>query len=183
MQERWIEGVKAGDEASFAALYHCYATDLLRHLAAMLGDRQEAEEVLHEVMMLMIQKIHHYAPRPEMKNPFKAWLYRMATHRAIDEIRRKKGQAALGWQDEAAETAVAGDERLLRLEEGQLVGELLARLPLMQRTVLGLRVHDELSYLEIASVVGRDVNAVKQSLFHAKKGLKDMWLAREGVLA
>jgi RNA polymerase sigma-70 factor (ECF subfamily) len=68
-----------------------------------------------------------------------------------------------------------------REQEG-LIGELLLQLPLMQRMVLGLRVNDDLSYLEISAILGKDVNTIKQSLFHARKKMKELLLA-QGAMA
>lgn len=82
--------LRSGDEAAFAVLYERYAESLLRHLICLLNSQQEAEDMLHESMMLMIQKINYYSPKPELKNSFKSWLYRLSTNRAIDEIRKRK---------------------------------------------------------------------------------------------
>jgi RNA polymerase sigma-70 factor (ECF subfamily) len=179
--ELWVEELKRGSEEAFVSLYQLYAPSLMRHLVNMLGNQQEAEEMLHEVMMLMLQKISYYSPRADLKNSFKAWLWRLATHRAIDEIRRRKGR-----MEEWSETSVASEENIeeqyeKREEEG-LIGELLQQLPLMQRMVLGLRVNDDLSYLEISAVLGRDVNTVKQGLFHARKRMKEL-LIQKGAWA
>lgn len=79
-----VERLKNGDETAFTALYERHATSLLRHLVCLLGNQQEAEEILHESLMLMIQKINFYQSRSELKNSFKSWLFRLSTNRAID---------------------------------------------------------------------------------------------------
>ena len=56
------------------------------------------------------------------------------------------------------------------------------KLPLIQRTVLSLRVHEDLSYLEISAICGKDVNTIKQSLFHARKNMKNLLVEHGEVI-
>ena len=50
------ERLKIGDDTAFEALYEQHASSLLRHLFCLMGNQQEAEEMLHESLLLMIQK-------------------------------------------------------------------------------------------------------------------------------
>lgn len=54
------------------------------------------------------------------------------------------------------------------------------KLPSIQRTFLNLKVNEDLSHLEIATICGCSVNSVKQGLFRARKTLKDL-LIKEGI--
>ena len=161
------ERLKHGDESAFGALYERHSQSLLRHLSHLMGNAEEAEELLHEVMMLMIRKIDFYTPRSDLKASFKTWLFRLATNRAIDEIRKRKKKQV---PDE--ESIPSEEERLEQKESETHLKSSLEELPPLQRTVLGLRIYDDLSYLEIALICGKDVNAIKQGLFQAKQSLK-----------
>lgn len=164
--------LKTGDEKAFYVLYERHGQALLRHLSSVMGNVQEAEDVLHESFMLMIKKISFYEPRPDLKASFKTWFFRLATNRAIDEIRkRKKGMA------KEEETHPAEDVKYEKKEQDESINKFLDKLPPLQRTVLGLRVHEDLSYMEIAAICGKDVNAIKQSLFQARKSLKNLLLS------
>lgn len=166
--------LKSGDEKAFYALYERHGKTLLRHLESIMGNVQEAEEILHESFMLMIKKVGFYGPRPDLKSSFKTWFFRLATNRAIDEIRkRKKGMK------EEVETHPPEDETFEKKETEKNMKTFMDKLPPLQRTVLNLRVQDDLSYLEIAAICGKDVNAIKQSLFQARKSLKNI-LTEEG---
>lgn len=171
------EKLKRGDESAFNAIFERHSRSLLRHLVSMMGNIQEAEEMLHESLMLMIKKINFYEPRPDLTSSFKTWLFRLATNRAIDEIRKRKRPAFL-----EEETHPAEDESFELKEQEQKMNQYIDQLPPLQRTVLNLRVHDDLSYLEIAAICGKDVNAIKQCLFQAKKSLKN-YLVKDGVLS
>ncbi len=163
------EKLKKGDESAFYSIYERHSKSLLRHLVSMMGNVQEAEELLHESLMLMIKKINFYEPRPDLTSSFKTWLFRLSTNRAIDEIRKRKKPQ---FESEVVE---------VRDEEEIDMNHYMDRLPPLQRTVLNLRVHDDLSYLEIATICGKDVNAIKQCLFQAKKSLKN-YLVKDGVI-
>lgn len=175
------ERLKLGDETAFEALYERHATSLLRHLFCLMGNQQEAEDMLHESLMLMIQKINFYSPRADLKNSFKSWLFRLSTNRAIDEIRKRKASPDVQIEDQVMESPVQ-DELYEEREREFIISEMLLKLPLMQRMVLSLRVLDDLSYGEISAVCGRDINTVKQGLFHARKAMKNLLLEQGELL-
>lgn len=175
-----VEQLRVGEDSAFEALYERYAVSLLRHLLTLMGSHQEAEDMLHETMLLMIQKINFYTPRSEMKQSFKAWLFRLGTNRAIDEIRKRKRKVDLDFEV-IADTSEAQEDLYLRKEDESLLNELMDKLPLMQRMLLGLRVVEDLSYLEISVICGKDVNSIKQGLFQARKSMKHLLIQR-GVL-
>lgn len=172
-----VERLKIGDETAFEALYAKHATSLLRHLFCLMGNQQEAEEMLHESLMLMIQKINFYVPRSDLKNSFKSWLFRLSTNRAIDEIRKRKSVQEFVNAYHEMERPVQ-DEVYHSKEREFIISDMLLKLPLMQRMVLSLRVLDDLSYMEISTICGRDINTVKQGLFHARKAMKNLLLAQ-----
>lgn len=169
-----VEQLKEGSSAAFDLLYERYATSLLRHLLCLMSNHQEAEDMLHESMMLMINKINFYQPRADLKNSFKSWLFRLSTNRAIDEIRKRKKHP----QTEMEVAPVAMESIYESKEQEVIISELLQKLPLIQRVILSLRVHDDLSYQEISLICGKDINTIKQGLFHARKNMKNLILAQ-----
>lgn len=88
--ERLVSHLKQGDEEAFASLYSMFEKSLCNHLYKMLGSQEKAQEVFQETMIKMIKKIEFYESRSDLKNSFKAWLFRIGTNLAIDEIRKSK---------------------------------------------------------------------------------------------
>ncbi len=174
-----IEKLKLGDEDAFSYLYEKYSGLLMSHLFCMVGKREVAEDLLHEVFMMMLTKINFYNEDTSLKNSFKAWIYRIATNKAIDEIRKHKNI-----KFEELDTEIPDGIDIENIFENvwrnHKIHEFLAKLPLVQRTFLNLKVNNDLSHLEIARVCSCQVNTVKQGLFQARKSLKNMLLA-EGV--
>lgn len=175
-----VQKLKEGDEKSFEILYERYATGLLRHLMCLVGTKEEAEDLLHECMMLMIKKINFYQPRNDLRNSFKSWLYRLSTNRAIDEIRKRKMHVSVE-PDTQLDINLSHHDLYEEKEKEFIIGDFLMKLPLMQRTVLSLRVVEDLSYKEISAICGRDINAIKQGLFQARKSMKN-FLIQQGEL-
>jgi len=171
-----IEKLKQADDTAFAYIYNEFEVPLINHLFRMLGHQERAEEAFQDVMLIMIQKIHFYEDRSDLKSPFKSWLFRIATNKAIDELRKKKKMAYE--VEELIETDIA--EVIIEENLKYRLSELIMTLPLIQRTFLNLRVKEDLSYFEIARICGCNVNSVKQGLFRARKSLKDL-IVKEGL--
>jgi RNA polymerase sigma factor (sigma-70 family) len=176
-----VEQLKNGNQGAFESLYERHAHGLLRHLYHLFGNQEEAEEILHESLMLMIQKINFYTPNPELLSSFKAWLYRISTNRAIDEIRKRK-KRPIQFEDEVASESLGQEDFILEKEQVSLISELIMKLPVMQRMVLNLRVQEDLSYTEISVILGKDLNSIKQGLFQARKSIKQLLLAHGELL-
>lgn len=173
-----VEKVKEGSTDAFDLLYERYATSLLRHLICLMSNHQEAEDMLHESMMLMIQKINFYQPRADLKNSFKSWLFRLSTNRAIDEIRKRKKHPVSEMEPSSAPLETVYETK----EKEVIIAEMLHKLPLIQRVILSLRVHDDLSYQEISLICGKDINTIKQGLFQARKNMKNLMLTQGEIL-
>lgn len=171
-----VQQLKEGHKSAFAEIYSLYEKPLFNHLLKMLGSHQKAQEVFQDTMLTMIKKIDHYSHRNELKNSFKAWLFRIATNAAIDEIRKSK---KVSFVENVPEVSVESHEVEIN-DFNERLNILIMRLPVIQRTFLNLKINEELSHLEIAAVCGCNVNAVKQGLFRARKSLKDL-LINEGL--
>lgn len=171
-----VEDLKKGDEFAFEQIYSLFEKPLYNHLLKMTGSSQKSEEIFQDVMLTMIKKIDHYTHRLDLKNSFKAWIFRIATNLAIDEIRKNK---KLTFTQEAPEVVVESYEVEIENFKERL-NILIMKLPVIQRTFLNLKINEELSHLEIAAVCGCNVNSVKQGLFRARRTLKGL-LINEGI--
>jgi RNA polymerase sigma-70 factor (ECF subfamily) len=161
---------QTGDEQAFRRLMDEFGPRTLAHLRGLIGD--DAEDVQQEVWLTVYRHVASLA------NPgaFKTWLFSTTRHRAIDFLRRRKREQEL--VDEftrtsaEATTEAADDLNDDRIDEAQLDAA-LADLPLPQREALLLRYRDEMSYSEIALVVGCPLGTVRTRLHHAKKRLQE----------
>ena len=160
--EQLIERLKQGEDSAFERIYELFESCLYNHLFQMLGSREKAEEAFQETMLKMIRKIDFYSPRSEFKNSFKAWVFRIGTNIAIDMLRKEKTRDQ--------NLSVVEDSYLDEVEKRNFkerLDFLISELPSIQRTLLNLKVNEDLSHLEISIICGCNINAVKQlSLIH-----------------
>jgi RNA polymerase sigma-70 factor (ECF subfamily) len=157
---------QAGDEAAFASLMDSFGPKTLGYLRGLIGE--EGDDVQQDVWLTVYRRI------PELANPgaFRTWLFRITRHRAIDALRRRKRERELLVEpgDEVVGEVPAEAEDAPGMDWASLE-RALAGIPPPQREVLLLRYRDELSYQEIAVVVGCPIGTVRTRLHHAKRKL------------
>jgi RNA polymerase sigma-70 factor, ECF subfamily len=157
---------QAGDESAFTRLLELFGGRTLAHLRALVGDA--AEDVQQEVWLAV------YRHLPSLSNPraFRTWLFQTTRHRAVDFLRSKKREREL-FEDadiEADQIAVRNNERVDLA--GTSVGVAFDQLPALHREVLRLRYEEELSYAEIALVLGCATGTIRSRLHNAKRNLQ-----------
>ena len=158
---------QAGDERAFAQLFEWFNGRTVRYLRNLVGEA--AEDVQQEVWLAVYRGIS------SLTNPgaFRTWLFQTTRHRAIDYLRRQKRERELISQASTEVTEVSGpaEESTFDLTDFDTV---LAELPTAQREALLLRYRDDLSYNEIALVVGCSVGTIRSRLHHAKRRMQEL---------
>jgi RNA polymerase sigma-70 factor (ECF subfamily) len=134
----------------------------------MLGTAPEAEDAAQETFVRMYTKLHTYQPERKLSS----WVLSIASHYCIDRLRRRRGQW-LSLDDEPIATMLPSHDRgpeesALREESRDEVQRLVDTLPPAYRVPLVLRYWYDLSYTEIAEVMGLTVQAVKSRLHRAR---------------
>lgn len=161
---------QAGDEQAFARLYDTFGGKTLRYLRGLVGD--DAEDVQQETWLAVYKRISGVVD----PSAFRTWLFRTTRHRAVDYLRRAKREREL-IDDGGIDDADVNDEgdagRFDDTDESDL-DVALAAMPPPQREVLLLRYRGEMSYHEIALVVGCPIGTVRTRLHHAKRRMQDL---------
>jgi RNA polymerase sigma-70 factor (ECF subfamily) len=172
-----VEGLRRGEPGAFRAFYEAYGPPVFSYLVRLMGRREMAEEIAQETFLTAIRKISFF--REGGDHGLKAWTFRIATHLAIDTLRREKRiELPEEWEKLAdaqvpLHDAVTGPDRELeQLEFSQALHAALAELTPAQRMIFVLKEQEDMSCLEISRVVGCSENAVKQALFRARAALK-----------
>lgn len=167
---------QAGDERAFAALLDAFGEKTLHYLRSMLGD--DADDVQQEVWLAVFNSIATLAD----PSAFRTWLFRTTRYRAIDCLRVRKRERELF--DDTTADAVAASEAHDDVATFDLGGTALdaalAAIPPPQREVVLLRYRDDLTYEEIAAVVGCPIGTVRTRLHHARRRLRQL-LHREDL--
>lgn len=150
---------RAGDAGAMAELYRAYAGPLLGYLTTQVRRRQDAEDLLGEVFLSAVKDLARFDGD---LGGFRAWLYKVATNRAIDFARRvaRRPEEPLAIAEDAPGDVDPEDEAIARAERHRL-WQAIAALPEQQRRIVGLRLAGGLTATEIAHIVGKRAGAVK----------------------
>ena len=157
-----IRRIAEGDRQAFSDFYGRYAGLVFALIRRILGQREEAEEVLQEVFWQVWTEARAY---DERRGSPEAWLLNRARSRAIDKLRsiRRRNETFVARLDE--QTAAAPPDAVSnpgsRAEEQELVETALALLPDLQRRVIELAFYEGLTQSEIALRLGEPLGTVK----------------------
>jgi RNA polymerase sigma factor (sigma-70 family) len=173
--EQLVAMFRAGSEDAFRAIHDRYRARLLAYARQMLaGSRQDAEDALQDVFVRAYSSLRAN-DRPVS---LRAWLYRVAHNRCIDQLRRPAPAPCDVF--EVSRTPVQDPPvEIERREELRRLVVDVGRLPDQQRSALLMREMQGLSYEELALALGVSVAAVKSLLVRARGGLIDAAQARE----
>lgn len=159
---------QTGDERAFELLMHRFAPKTLAYLRGLVG--QDADDVQQDVWLAVYRSLRSVA------NPgaFRTWLFRTTRHRAMDHLRRRKRDTELLDETPVDDLADVHASETEETVDTALLDRALDAIPPPQREVLLLRYRDDLSYAEIALVVGIPIGTVRTRLHHAKRRLHEL---------
>ena len=176
-----IEAHRRGEPAAFGELVSRYGDSILGYLTRMSGNREQAEDLFQETFKRVHEKAHTF------RGPqFKGWLFRIATNVALDGIRRGKRIKAVSLNQRLdcdnpngeqlgavtlADNSCNPSEQALKAEQTEQVRRAIQLLPERQRATLVLAYYQQLSYPDVAEVLGCSVGTVKTQMFRALKTL------------
>ena len=159
----------SGDQQAYTSLVEKYKDSVFNVAYRMLGNPTEAEDVAQEAFVRAYTQLHTYKD----SHRFSTWLLSIASHLAIDQLRRRRFLALplenvpfLEW---IADLSLGPEDSALAVEASDEMQRILAVLPPKYRAVLVLRYWHDLSYEEIAEVLQLTPPLVKARLHRARE--------------
>ncbi|HEU5441936.1 MAG TPA: sigma-70 family RNA polymerase sigma factor [Ktedonobacterales bacterium] len=159
----------AGDQQAYTSLVEKYKDSVFNVAYRMLGNPTEAEDVAQEAFVRAYTQLHTY----KETHRFSTWLLSIASHLAIDQLRRRRFLALplenvpfLEW---IADVSLGPEESALAVEASDEMQRVLAVLPPKYRAVLVLRYWHDFSYEEIAEALKLTPPLVKARLHRARE--------------
>ena len=151
---RLADRIRAGEAEALGELYDRHAGSGLATALRVLGDRQEAEDVVHDAFVTVWRKIDRFDAR---RGSLRAWLMTVIRNRAIDRIRARRSTVDVDDADERSLLRTGPnptwEATLLRTSAGELQTA-LADLLDDQRRAVELAYFEGYTYREVASLTG-----------------------------
>jgi RNA polymerase sigma-70 factor (ECF subfamily) len=167
--------VSGGDRLAFDELVVSYLETLLDYAFYLVGTRESAEDISQEVFCWLWDNrlsLH-------VQTSLRSYLLTAVRHRAVDQLRRMRremrGQIAYAREAAIAESGVhrtGSDEQVIKNDLAVILRHAIEELPERRREILRLR-WQQLSYAEIASILGISVKTVENQVTHAFETLRE----------
>ena len=173
-----IEAHCQGSPTAFTELLRRYGGIVLGYLIQMCGNREQAEDYFQETFKRVHEKAHTFRCVR-----LKPWLLTIATHIAINGLRKNRRLKVVSLDQktncingESGTVAILDNscnplDEVVNTEQKEQVRQAISFLPARQRATLILAYYQQLSYPEVATVLGCSVGTVKTQMFRALRTL------------
>ena len=172
--------IAKGDQDAFEILVNRHQTSVLNLIYRFVGDRTQAKDLAQEVFIRVWQAAKSYEPKAK----FTTWIYRITANRCFNELKSSRRKKWFSFQQSGehsgntieetlSDSGPSAEDLLLEKERSRQIYDALQSLPDNQRMALVLKRYDELSYQEIAQIIGCSVSAVESLLVRAKRTLQE----------
>lgn len=186
--EELLNRLRNGQKEVFGLIVRRFQRELYGYLRRYLGDAHLADDVFQATLLQVFLKIGQYEP----DRPARPWIYTIATHQAIDAMRRAGRHSMASLDHVAGENGDGAERGLLQMlesreanpfdqmeaaEQRARVQASVDQLPDFLRQVVVLAYYQGLKYREIAEILEIPVGTVKSRLHAALVKLQEMWKA------
>jgi RNA polymerase sigma-70 factor (ECF subfamily) len=156
---RLIQDALLGNESALATIYNTYFKSIYRYQYSRVGNVSDAEDLTAQTFLAVIE----FLPRYQHRNNFTAWIFQIARNKAMDYFRSNHIQAEIN--ESIADTAQRGVLEAVIADESQArLKSLIHVLNEDERELIRLRYTAQLSFVEIAHLLGRKEDAVRKAL-------------------
>ncbi|MEW6531238.1 MAG: sigma-70 family RNA polymerase sigma factor [Thermodesulfobacteriota bacterium] len=182
--EELVRRAREGSDEAFAALVDRYTSLVYRVAIGITASAPEAEEVVQETFLRVFRSLDQYQPA---RASFKTWVLTIARNQSINVYSYLKRRATRAFSDvfgyendsmeeyiPASEDAQDAEHLLATKQEMARVQGALNELPERQRIALMLKTQEDMSYAEIAAIMGASASSVESLIFRARKRLLEI---------
>lgn len=161
-----LRDAQKGDRQAFAALVERYWDRLYRWLYHLTRDRHAAEDLTQEAFCKALAHLHRF----QVGTNFRAWLFRIAHNSFLNQARNSnRGRKPL--PDEVADVAEGPVEQAVSKEALQQLAHSVAALQPEFRAAFLLRAEEDMSFRQIAEVLGLTEETARWRVFKARQKL------------
>ena len=157
-----------GEQDAFGELVNRHQTRLLAAALHLVGDRETAQDLAQEAFVEAYRGLGNL----EQPGRFAGWLYGILRNRCRRHLSRRAPQT-LSWEADAVPEPTTIDPE----PQTPDILPLLSRLPQDSREILAARYLHDMTYAEIAGMLGISVGNVRVKCFRARQALRDLLAA------
>jgi len=165
-----------GDKRAFDLLVTKYRNRVLNQIMSMVGNKSDAEDVFQEAFIKAYNKLSDYNP----EFSFMTWIFKIARNASIDFIRsRKYNFTSLedhGYSMDVEDPKSSDQYDTENKLDKDLVIKIVNTLPEHYKIIFFLRLHNDLTYEEIADSLGMPIGTVKCRLYRARDIFKQKFV-------
>ena len=174
--ELLVEKIKDGDKYSFNILVWKWEKQIYNLAIRMLRSEEDASDTCQDVFITAYEKIDTFRGNSK----FSTWLYRIAVNKCISKLRHKKVENKhrdnnAFDQDLINEYGVApeNESTLIKKQLNDRINKSMQSLPEEQKTILELKIFQELSFEEIAKIIGVPIGTAKSRMHYALRKIRE----------
>ena len=156
-----IQQALAGSQQAFETLVNRYNASLFRFIYSFVRDYDRASDIYQQVLIQLYVSL----PNMNLERPIRPWLFQVARHRCIDDLRRGHMIHFSELEDEYEEDYFQDhyaipdptpppEELVEQSEVRDYLCEAIRALPLHYRTIVALRYASRLTFVEIGETLG-----------------------------
>jgi RNA polymerase sigma-70 factor, ECF subfamily len=171
-----IEQLRRQESDAFTFVYEGHKTQIYNYLYRLSGSKELADDLTHDTFLSAYESL----PKLRPDSNITPWLYRIASNRFRDVLRRRKVISWLPWTEaprDETRLAARGDEELI--PDKEVVQEVLASMKPDYALCLVLRLAEGFSSEETANILGLTPEAVRMRLSRARQMFKTAYAAYE----
>ncbi len=165
-----ISEVKKGSRAAFSELVRRHQKALLRLCMRFVKDVNSAQDIVQETFIKAYEKLDSF----EGRSSFKSWLFQIGVNTAKNKLRDQFSKS-LSYDEVEFSVAAKAENQLIHNAVGTALKVEIEKLPFKQKTALILRVYEDLSFAEIASIMQCPYDTAKANYRHALLKLKEVF--------
>jgi RNA polymerase sigma-70 factor (ECF subfamily) len=160
-----------GNREAVTSLYRLFAPKMFRYLVRRLPTTEDAEDVMGEVFVGMVEGLPTYKATGV---PFEAWLYRIASNRTIDFYRRTKHIQGEELSDLISSDEDLPEDQMISRQSLEAMRSAIQQLPEDYQTILILRFVERKTHDEVARLLGKSATAIRTAQFRALSQLSEI---------
>ena len=168
-EQQALDGLRVLNSHAIGAIYDKYFPEVYRYVRYRLNDEQAAEDIASDVFVRLLEASQKgHGPQSNLK----AWLLSTASHVIADQLRRSYRRPTESLPDNLLDMASIPHDEFERREQAREFRRAYAELTPEQQHVLALRFGQGYTLEETATVLNKNVNAVKALQFRALAALQ-----------